>query len=104
MLEILDASKGPLIQFSFDQLHKIKDRQIFGFQTKKKIRPDNSVMKDKLLHDAIQNQGLFGQQFDAHVGNITMEDDGGSSELRDILMDRRLKWVCGRTDLTSGEV
>ena len=77
VLEILDASKGPLIQFSFDQLHKIKDRQILGFQTKKDIRPDDAVMKDKLLHDAIQNQGLFGQQFDAHVGNITMEDDEG---------------------------
>ena len=72
VLKILDVSAGPLIHFPFDQLHKIEDRQIFGFQTKKEIRPFDAIMKDKHLHKAIQNEGLFGQQFDSHVGNITV--------------------------------
>ena len=77
VLKILDAYNGPLISFSFDELHSIDDRQIYGFQTRTQLRPSETIMRNRALHKAIHNQGLFGQQFDAHAGNVTINKNGG---------------------------
>lgn len=68
-LEVLDVSR-PLLHFTFEEIHGINERQVLGLQTNKILRPNKVVLRDTVVYNAIWNQGSFGKQYDAPVGNV----------------------------------
>jgi len=68
-LKLVDISK-PLLRFDFEKLHVINERQVLGLRTRKKLRPKKVTIRDMVVSAAIWNQGSFGKQYDAAVGNV----------------------------------
>jgi len=68
-LKLVDISK-PLLRFDFEKLHVINERQVLGLRTRKNLRPKKVTIRDMVVSAAIWNQGSFGKQYDAAVGNV----------------------------------
>jgi len=75
VLKLLDRSR-PLLHMNFEKIVPISDsRQVIGLKhddVKASLHAKKITIRGIECRDAFMNQGTFGQQYDAHAGNINL--------------------------------
>jgi len=77
VLHIMDIQK-PIIQFRFDRLYKMGQRQVLGMNSMTKVGLSQIDMRGTTLTEVVPNYGEFNQQYDAQVGGVEIRGGGVS--------------------------